>query len=138
METWNADPTNHSCLHWGHYNAKDSQKHKVINTPISDFARPFGHDFGFAWDQQGEKGRLVWYINGRPVMRAAIAPKTRPLRTFQIIINVAMGGNVCDGVVPANGCYDMVVHEISFCEEPMGGWQEFDRIYAHVPEGHGC
>ena len=71
-------------------------------------------------------------------MKASIPPKTRPLRSFQIIINVAMGGNVCDGVMPMNGCYDMVVHEISLCEEPIGGWQEFDRAYSRVPEGHAC
>ena len=67
METWNADSTNHSCLHWGHYNAEDSQKHKVVNTAIADFARPSGHDFGFAWDQQGLRGRTMWYIDGQPV-----------------------------------------------------------------------
>ena len=140
METWNADPMNHSCLHWGFYTGEDSQKHKVIDTPIPDFASPWGHEFGFAWQQSehGPGGRLVWYIDGRPVMRAAFPSGTKPLREFQIIINVAMGGNVCQGEEPADGVYDLVVHEIKFFEEPVGGWQDFERAWQTAPEGHGC
>ena len=140
METWNGDPTNHSCLHWGFYTGEDSQKHKVIQTPMPDFASPRGHEFGFAWQQpdHGPGGRLVWYIDGRPVMKAAWPMGAKFLRDFQIIINVAMAGNVCDGVQPADGIYDLVVHEIKLCDAPMGGWQEFDRVWHTTPEGHGC
>jgi hypothetical protein len=138
METWNADLINHSCLHWGHFNAEDAQKHRVIETQIPDFARSPGHEFGLAWDQpdNGVGGRLVWYIDGRVVMKASIPPGTRRISDWQVIINVAMGGNVNQGVVPADGTYDFVVHGIAMCDAPVGGWDRFNNAFASGAEGH--
>lgn len=140
MESWNGDGVNHSCLHWGHFNGPDSQKHRVLETPIHDLGRA-PHTFGFGWDEnegaQGERGRMVWYIGGKAVMRAKIPEGTRPLRDYRIILNVAMGGNVCAGKMPKNGQYDFVVHELKMCEEPVGGWAQFGKDFERAREGKG-
>lgn len=138
METWNADQTNHSCLHWGFFTGEDAQKHRVVETPMN-FLSHGPHQFGFAWNQpeSGVGGKLLWYIDGRAVMRANIPSGTRRISDWQIIINVAMGGNVCQGMAPDDGMYDFVVHEMKLCEEPAGGWDMFEREWKITTEGHG-
>jgi beta-glucanase (GH16 family) len=139
FESWNGDAKNHSCLHWGHYNGEDWDKHRVAETHIPDMhARP--HTFGFAWMEEegqipGWRGRLVWFVDGRPVMKANIPPGTRRLEEYRILINVAMGGNVCGGKLPKDGYYDLVVSDLMMCEEPVGGWEEFERAWNVAPEG---
>lgn len=138
-ETWNADKVNHSCLHWGQFNGEDHQKHRVIESNIHDMdRRPIRFDF--AWDQPGGQpgqGRLIWSIDGRPVMKAQIPSGTRPMRDYQILFNVAMGGNVCGGNTPRDGAYDMVVHYCALMGEPEnGGWGRFDAEWGWAPEGH--
>lgn len=137
-ETWNGDLENHSCLHWGHHHEGD--KHRVLGTKIPDMnGRPVRYDL--AWDQPGGQpgqGRLVWYIDGRPVMKGHIPGGTRPMRDMTILLNVAMGGNVCQGVTPADGYYDMVIYSLYASEEPeLGGWGGFEHAWQHTPEGHG-
>lgn len=126
-ETWNGDGENHSCLHWGFHH--EPQKHRVLGTQIPDMhARPVRYDF--VWDQPGGvagQGRLLWYIDGRPVLKGTIPPNTRPLREFTILLNVAMGGDVCQGKTPADGSYDMVVHSLFLAsEQENGGWAKFE------------
>lgn len=138
-ETWNGDKVNHSCLHWGFFNDEDRQKHRVIPTPINDMdVRPVRYDF--AWEQPGGQagqGRLLWYIDGRPVMKATIPSGTRPMRDFQILFNVAMGGNVNGGNIPGDGAYDMVVHYCALREEPEnGGWGRFHGEWGVTQEGN--
>jgi hypothetical protein len=56
-----------------------------------------------------------------------------------VLLNVAMGGNVCAGKVPANGYYDMVIYTMYMAEEPEnGGWGRFNGDWHHpnVPEGN--
>ena len=82
---------------------------------------------------------MVWYIDGRPVMKAAIPPRTRPMRDMSILLNVAMGGNVCGGKVPRDGMYDMVVFSLYMSQElEIGGWSRFEADWASpaTPEGN--
>ncbi|KAH6609982.1 glycoside hydrolase family 16 protein [Trichoderma cornu-damae] len=40
----------------------------------------------------------------------------RPLRQMTILLNVAIGGDVCGGKIPQEGYYDMVVYNLSVAE----------------------
>ncbi|KAF2119650.1 concanavalin A-like lectin/glucanase domain-containing protein [Lophiotrema nucula] len=138
FENWNADSKNHSCLHWGAYNGEDWNKHRVIETLMpSMYQQP--HTFGVAWIEEDGipnwRGRLIWYIDGRPVMKGNIPQGTRRMEDFRILINVAMGGTVCGGKLPRDGQYDMVVSDLKMCEEPVGGWHQFERDWEGAPEG---
>ncbi|CZT53292.1 related to endo-1,3-beta-glucanase [Rhynchosporium secalis] len=136
FESWNGDCVNHSCLHWGHFNGEDSQKHRVVDTPIPSMAHQ-AQVMAFAWDQpeDGRGGRMVWYINGGVVMKADIPPGTRRLSEWNVILNVAMGGNVCGGKLPGDGQYDFVVHELKLMDEPLGGWNQFGADWQRGREG---
>ena len=57
-------------------------------------------------------------------------------RDFQVIINIAMGGNVCQGQRPREGAYDFVVHEVSMRDEPEGGWGRFEQSWQGAREGN--
>ncbi|CVK85855.1 related to endo-1,3-beta-glucanase [Fusarium proliferatum] len=136
-ETWNGDLENHSCLHWGHHH--EPHKHRVLGTKIPDMQhRPVRYDF--AWLQSGGQpgqGRMIWYIDGRPVMKGDIPEGTRPMREMTILLNVAMGGNVCGGKTPADGYHDMVVHSLYMGSEPeYGGWHRFENDWAASPMGN--
>jgi len=140
VQTWNGDGVNHSCLHWGNYNGEDWNKHRVIESRPEGLAmRPVRYEF--SWEQDESKGRndgggrAVWSIDGRAVMKASIPEGARRMDDWQIIINVAMGGNVCGGTRPADGQYDMVVHELKLCDEPSGGWKKFEQDWQMAPEG---
>jgi beta-glucanase (GH16 family) len=132
-ETWNADGTNRSCLHWG-FHDREPQKHRVAETRIPDMAaRPVR--FAFGWDQA--TARLVWWVDGRPVMRARIPEGTRPLRDWCVLLNVAMGGNVCQGRIPDPGAYEMAVSRMWVAEAPEEGWGVFEQGWNTAPEGKG-
>ncbi|KAF1358603.1 concanavalin A-like lectin/glucanase [Lizonia empirigonia] len=138
MENWNDEKTNHSCLHWGHYNGEDAQKHRVVQTPLPDLTtRP--HTYGFAWiEEEGIpdwRGRLVWYIDGRPVMKGSIPAGSRRMEDYRLLINIAMGGTCNKGKLPNDGYYDLVVSDLKMCEEPVGGWQAFEQAWNSTPEG---
>lgn len=137
METWNGDSVNHTCLHWGHFNGEDWNKHRVVETPVHHLYSA-QHTYEFAWNQpeNGIGGKMVWYIDGKVVMRAHVPEGTRRLNDFQVIINVAMGGNVCQGKTPEDGCYDLRIHGLKMCDEPTGGWEKFEHDFHHGPEGH--
>jgi hypothetical protein len=114
----------------------------VIETQVPQYDRPDGITFGVAFEEEAdpgnraERGRLVWYVDGKAVMKAKIPSGTRRLEEWQFILNIAMGGNVCGGKVPEDGAYQMVVHELQMLEEPVGGWQAFERDWNTAPEGH--
>ena len=94
--------------------------------------------FEFAWQQDpaSRQGRMLWWIDGRAVMKAPIpGDMNRPLADFVVLLNIAMGGNVCQGRIPGEGSYDFVVHEMRMCEEPEGGWARFERDYRVAREG---
>ncbi|KAG6286933.1 hypothetical protein E4U09_006456 [Claviceps aff. purpurea] len=137
-ETWNGDCENHSCLHWGQHH--EPHKHRVMGTKIHDMhARPVRYDF--AWQQPGGvagQGRLIWYIDGRPVMKATIPEGTRPMRDMTVLLNVAMGGNVCGGKTPRDGFYDMVVYSMFLASElEHGGWGRFEADWGSQSTPHG-
>ncbi|KAI1814763.1 glycoside hydrolase family 16 protein [Poronia punctata] len=144
-ETWNGDMMNHSCLHWGFYNGEDAQKHLVRATHIPDMARrPVRFDFVWQCSHSGVRphdgkseggGRLMWYVDGRPVMKNIMPPGTRPIEDWTVLLNIAMGGNVCQGKTPRDGAYDMVVHALHMSEAPEGGWQRFDHDWHVCPDG---
>jgi hypothetical protein len=139
FESWNGDCVNHSCLHWGHYNGEDWNKHRVAETHLHDMPRQ-PHTFGFAWTEEEGipewRGRMIWYIDGRPVMKGNIPLGTRRMEDYRLLINIAMGGNVCQEKLPKDGYYDMVVSDIKMCEEPpQGGWQGFEQAWSTTPEG---
>jgi hypothetical protein len=138
MESWNGELKNHSCLHWGSYNGEDHDKHRVIQTHLPDMpTQP--HTFGFAWIEEegipGWRGRMIWYIDGRPVMKGSIPQGTRRMEDFRLLINIAMGGTVNKGQLPRDGYYDLVVSDLKMCEEPPGGWQHFEHSWNSTPEG---
>jgi beta-glucanase (GH16 family) len=137
MEHWNGETENHCCLHWGHFHGEDMAKHKVCETNIPQITS--AHTYGFAWDQPpgGEGGRMIWYIDGRPVMKASRPAGTRRLEDFQVILNIAVGGNVNKGAVPADGVYDMCVHELKMSESVPGGQGRFESDWGFTTEGHG-
>jgi hypothetical protein len=132
-ESWNGDGENHSCLHWGFYNAEDHKKHIVKGTQVPDMRSGRAIRYDFVWDEGSR--RLMWSIDGRGVMRTTLPQGLRRLEDFCVIINVAMGGNVCGGKVPPEGSYAMVVHEVTMSEEPEGGWAKFEQDWQRCPEG---
>ncbi|KPI36816.1 Glucan endo-1,3-beta-glucosidase A1 [Cyphellophora attinorum] len=135
-ESWNGDPTNHTCLHWGHFNGADSQKHRVIDTPIHDLGRrPIKYEFAWEQDDATGRGRYLWWIDGRPVMKASIPDGFRRMQEWTVLLNIAMGGNVCQGKTPAEGSYDMVVHELRMSGECDGGWGRFEGDWWRAKEG---
>ncbi|KAK5094198.1 hypothetical protein LTS08_008689 [Lithohypha guttulata] len=138
METWNGERKNHSCLHWGTYTGEDWNKHITQQTQLDHMpTTPIRYDF--AWDQPGGQagqGRMIWYIDGRPVMKATVPGGTRPLRDFTILLNVAMGGTVAAGQIPRDGGYDLVVHWLAMMDElENGGWGRFESDWGYAPEG---
>jgi beta-glucanase (GH16 family) len=139
FEAWNGSDVNHSCLHWGGYSDwRDKSKHRVITTRIP--AIEGQHEYGFAWDQvegKGDGGYMIWYIDGKPVMRATRPRGTRRLECWRILLNIAVGGNVCNGNTPNDGSYDMVVSKLIMSDEPPGGWERFGQDWNSAPEGRG-
>ena len=135
-ESWNGEPTNHTCLHWGHFNGEDHDKHRVVDTPLPGLARrAVKHEFAWEQDEGSGRGRMVWFIDGRAVMKAGIPAGVRRLREWTVVVNVAMGGNVCAGVRPGEGCWEMVVHEVRLSGECDGGWGRFEGAWREAPEG---
>ncbi|KAI0398306.1 glycoside hydrolase family 16 protein [Xylariaceae sp. FL0594] len=146
-ETWNGDCVNHSCLHWGFYTPADAPKHLVRGTHVPDMSRP-GRvvRFDFVWQCSGSGiradgksaggGRLMWYVDQKPVMKNLMPPGTRPIEDWSILLNVAMGGNVCQGKTPREGSYDLVVHGLQMSDSlPEGGWGRFDHDWHVCPDG---
>ncbi|OQE29626.1 hypothetical protein PENSTE_c002G00712 [Penicillium steckii] len=138
MEAWNGDAVNHTCLHWGHFNGEDWDKHRVLETPIPNITSPMGVRYDFIWDEDEStgRGRLVWLIDGRPIMRAEKPPGTRKMSEFRILLNIAVGGNVCQGVMPNDGYYDIVVRELAMWDAPPWGWNHFERIWNDSKDGN--
>lgn len=135
-ESWNAAPANHACLHWGHFDGADRDKHRVRETPLPGLAhRAVRYEFAWEQDEGSGRGRLVWWVDGRAVMRAKIPEGVRRLREWTVLLNVAMGGNVCQGVRPAQGSFEMVVHELRMSGECDGGWARFEAGWGQAPEG---
>lgn len=94
--------------------------------------------FEFAWlqDEASAQGRMVWWIDGRAVMKAPIPQGTRRMADYVVLLNIAMGGNVCAGQLPREGTYDFVVHDMKMLDEPeMGGWGRFEADWARTREG---
>jgi beta-glucanase (GH16 family) len=137
-ETWNGDQQNHSCLHWGFYSPEDRAKHRAIGSHVQNMAnRPVRFEFAWWQDEATRGGQLMWWIDGAPVMRAEI-PKDmrREMKDFVVLLNIAMGGNVCAGKLPGLGSYEMIVHEMKMCEEPEGGWGRFEGDWQRTREGN--
>jgi beta-glucanase (GH16 family) len=136
-ESWNGEPTNHTCLHWGHFNPEDNDKHRVMDTHIGDLGRrPVKYEFAWDQDEGSGGGRYLWWIDGRPVMKWHIPEGFRPMREWTVLLNIAMGGNVCQGKTPPQGQFEMVVHEMRMSGECDGGWGRFEQSWWQAPEGN--
>ena len=140
MEIWNGGRNNHSCLHWGHYDGKDWDKHRVVETdlPGMDYSRDSaGVRFDFVWDkdEKGKEGRMVWYIDGKSVMKASKPRGTRPMKDFRILINVAVGGNVCQGELPSDGVCELVLKDLALWDGPPVGWEGLSKDWKQAKEG---
>lgn len=131
FEAWDGQRTNHSCLHWGHFNGQDWNKHRVIETAIPGIDHPQGVKFDFVWNED----KMLWCIDGNAVMKASRPAGARPMTDFRILINIAVGGNVCQGHMPRDGTYDLHVRELCLSDVPPSGWEGFDRDWARVKEG---
>jgi beta-glucanase (GH16 family) len=134
LETWNGRRVNGTCLHWGKYDGPDHDKHRVWSLEIDDMDRAEGHEYGLAWDQSARK--LVWYIDGKPEMKAKIPSGMRKLGEFQVMLNIAMGGNVQAGQRPHDGEYELVVHDLEIRSAPPGGWPAFDADWKRSRDGN--
>jgi hypothetical protein len=133
-EAWNGKEENGTCLHWGHYNGQDWDKHRVLITPLTP-NRNTGHRFGFAWDCNSKK--LLWLTNGKPTMKATIPPGIRSMKDFQILLNIAMGGNVMGGARPEiPSTHDMTVSDLKMYKTVPGGWNKFAAMWATAKEGN--
>ena len=138
-ESWQGSAMNHTCLHWGHFNGEDSQKHRVVETVVKGLGQRWVR-YEFAWEEDDQRGlRMVWWIDGKVVMKTGLARGTlgRRLSDFQIVVNIAMGGNVCGGQAPREGVYEMRVAEIKIARECEGGWGRFETDFQRGREGKG-
>jgi len=124
LETWGGRSENGACLHWGHFTPQDGHKHRMTKTPIARMELP--HTYGFSWEGR----RCVWFIDGRPTMRAVLPDTCRPFSEYNIILNIAMGGNVMNGERPDPGEYFMVVHSLGVWDAP-----NFEGAWALATEG---
>ena len=75
-------------------------------------------------------------IDGRPIMRAEKPPGTRKMSEFRILLNIAVGGNVCQGNMPDDGYYDTVVRELAMWDAPPWGWNHFEQIWNDSKDGN--
>lgn len=101
---------------------------------MSDMDRAAGHTYGLAWDQS--KKKLIWYVDGKPEMRAKIPGSMRKMGDFQVMLNIAMGGNVQQGRKPLDGTSEMVVHDLQIMASPPGGWKAFDDDWQRSRDGN--
>lgn len=129
---------NHTCLHWGQFNGPDSQKHRVVETDVKGLGQRWVR-YEFAWDESDAGLRMLWWVDGQVVMKTGLKSGTlgRRLSEFQVVINVAMGGNVCGGQSPGEGVYEMRVAEIRIAGECEGGWGRFENDFKRAREGKG-
>ena len=98
--------------------------------------RPVKYEFAWQQDPGTRWGRIIWWIDGVAVMKAPIPlDMKRPLQDFVVLLNVAMGGNVCQERVPEEGSYDFVVNEMWMADEPDGGWNRFEQDWNRAREG---
>ena len=68
-------------------------------------------------------------------MKSSKPGGTRRFEDFRIILNVAIGGDVCNGNLPRDGTYEMKVHELKMCESIEGGWDKFEEDWRRTREG---
>lgn len=137
FEAWNGGLQNHSCLHWGNYTSPDDKKkHRVANTHLPGITQP--HEYGFAWEQPEwgtEGGKLIWYVDGKAVMKCDKPPGTRRLEGWRILLNIAVGGTVCNGRKPRDGSYQLEVFALTMKDDPPGGWHRFEEDWNEAYDG---
>jgi len=133
METWNGKGRNGTCLHWGQHSPEDKDKHRTLETHIANMNEV--HEYGFCWTES-RGGRCMWFIDGRPAMRANAPSSIRTWDEFQLKLNVAMGGNVTGKTPPAEGGYELIVHSVEMQDGPPGGWEQMEQSWDWVLEGN--
>jgi beta-glucanase (GH16 family) len=128
-EGWDGISESGACLHWGHFNGEDWDKHRVQKRTFSGDC----HHYGFAWDCKEKK--LLWFTDGRPTMKAAIPKGIRDMKEFQILLNVAQGGNVMQSAPDMPSSSEMIVTDLKMYKEIPGGWKHFKSLYKSAKEG---
>ncbi|UZJ56767.1 hypothetical protein CBS101457_006087 [Exobasidium rhododendri] len=69
-------------------------------------------------------------------MRAIIPDGIRSIKDFQVLLNVAMGGNVMNGARPKiPSTHDMVISDLKMYREVPGGWSHFESLWAVAKDG---
>ncbi|PWN52403.1 concanavalin A-like lectin/glucanase, partial [Violaceomyces palustris] len=146
FETWNADGINRSCLHWGHHHLEEDRgKHVVRDGHENSDSESTTRSFGFAWFQRedqdvgggpGEErkqpskgGELIWYVDDKAVMKSGIPSGLRDLKDWNMIVNLAMAGNVMGGQRPDDGTYLLILHSLEIYRHPPGGWDAFRKDF---------
>lgn len=77
----------------------------------------------------------MWYIDGKSVMKSSKPRSIRRFEEYRILLNVAIGGDVCKGAIPKDGTYEMTVHELKMCENVPGGQAKFEQDWRRTREG---
>lgn len=57
------------------------------------------------------------------------------MKDFRILLNIAVGGTLNKGTLPADGTYEMAVRELEMWDAPEGGWTAFEKDWRRAPEG---
>lgn len=132
-EGWDGKHENGNCVHWGHFNGEDYDKHRVRYHPISKDQHVTGHTYGFCWSEKG----LIWFFDGKPTMRAKVPKGIRPFSQFQIMLNIAIGGNVMQNAKPqAPSTHQMYVRDLKICHSPPMGCSFFDEAWKQACDGN--
>lgn len=77
---------------------------------------------------------LTWYVDGRPTTSVTVpSPPFSSLALFAPIINLAMGGTLCQHVAPRDGSYEMILGRMALFEDPPGGWPAFGEARPSKP-----
>jgi len=78
---------------------------------------------------------MMFYLDGKPIMKCDKPAGTKRFEGWRVLVNIAMGGNVCNGQVPRDGSYQMEIFALGMRDDPPGGWAGFERDWQHTAEG---
>ena len=80
---------------------------------------------------------LIWFFDGKPTMKANVPNGIRSFADFQIILNIAMGGNVMQNAIPEiPSIHEMHVRELKICQNPPMGWEGFEDAWNTAKDGN--
>lgn len=77
---------------------------------------------------------MLFFVDGKAVMKCEKPAGTRRFEGWRLLLNIAMGGNVCDGKTPGNGVYQMEIHSLLMWDE-IPGPRTFEDHWGGCSEG---